>query len=150
MFATLVTSRCDTVLGLCDGATRLQVTDKLCDKCDLHLVSAEYPKVRLVILVTNTGKNPRFVTIVIDCGKAETVVIHLCQPTLFTSVLRTSLPLVLTQPTLAAFLVTRPCTREWWSSMGGLSPRECTRAGAGAEEGGVASREEEADPFSLF
>ena len=76
MFATFVTSRCDTVLGLCDGATRLQVTDKLCDKCDLHLVSAEYPKVRLVILVTSTGKNPRFVTIVTD--EAVTAVIHLC------------------------------------------------------------------------
>ena len=43
-------SRCDTVLGLCDGASRLQVTDKLCDVCKLHLISVEYPKVRHVTL----------------------------------------------------------------------------------------------------
>ena len=49
--ATPVTSRCDTVLGLCDRATRLQVTDKPCDKCNLrYFISAEYPKVRLSLL----------------------------------------------------------------------------------------------------
>ena len=52
------------------------------------------------------------------------------------------------QSTLAVSLVMRSSTRELWSSMGGLNPHECTRVGGGAEEGDVASREEEADLFS--
>ena len=62
---TPVTSRCDTVLGLCDGATRLQVTDKPCDKCNLHLILAEYPKVRLVTVVTSPDESLTIVTIAI-------------------------------------------------------------------------------------
>ena len=62
--ATPVTSRCDTVLGLCNGATRLQVTDKPCDSCDMRLISTEYPQVRVVTSVT-------------DCDEAFVTIIHL-------------------------------------------------------------------------
>ena len=72
-------SRCDTVLGLCDGASRLQVTDKLCDVCKLHLVSVEYPKVRHVTLSLAQS----LVTIVISLG----VTCHFCLDETYVSTL---------------------------------------------------------------